>query len=46
MAREGEGSDSSDVSVLSEVSVEWIGEDGGLVLACAASWEQSRLCPS
>jgi len=42
-AREG---DSGDVPVSSEVSVEWIGEDGGLAPACAASWEQSWLCPS
>ena len=46
VAREGEGSDSGNVSVSSEVSMEWIGEDGSLAPACAVSWEQSRLCPS
>ena len=46
MARECKGSDSGDVSVLSEISIEWIGEDGSLAPGCAASWEQSQLCPS
>ena len=46
--REGKGGEGGrgKLPVSSEVGVEWIGEDGGLAPACAASWEQSRLCPS